>query len=255
MRTPRPPLPVAVVFDVDGTLVDSERDGHRVAFNQAMAAAGLPHQWDVDTYGRLLAVAGGRQRLERFLAEVGHDAAEAAALAREVHRDKTRRFVALVHDGAVPPRPGAHRLLAELQEAGIELGVATTGSRAWVAPLLARAFPDIRFASVLTADEVPRRKPAPDVYRQSLRHLDVEPSRTLVVEDAAKGLVAAHGAGLDCLVVVNDDTREEPFDGALLVVDGFGDTQPARVLAGPADVLDAGRVTPRTCGRVLARGQ
>lgn len=240
----------AVVFDVDGTLVDSERDGHRVAFNQAFAAAGLPYQWDGVAYGDLLRIAGGRARLSVFLSAQGHAADEAEHLAAQVHGDKTRRFVAMVDAGEVPPRPGAHRLLRELQGAAITLAVATTGSRAWVEPLLRRAFPDITFALVLTADEVPDRKPDPAVYQRAREALGLDPATSLVVEDAEKGLQAARRAGLECLVVVNDYTQHECFDDALLVVDGFGDDSPCVVRAGPSQVLDRGRITARTCARL-----
>lgn len=245
--------PAAVVFDVDGTLVDSERDGHRVAFNAAFAAAGLPDRWSVDEYGELLATAGGRHRLEQYLLRTGRDPDRAAALARDLHADKTRILREMVDDGRVTARPGAHRLLRELQDAGVRLAVATTGSRAWVAPLLARCFPDITFAPTLTADEVPDRKPDPAVYREALARLGTRPEDTLVIEDAEKGVVAARGAGLDCLVTVNDYTRHESFAAARLVVDGFGDDRPARVLAGPEDALDRGHVTARTCA-VLTSG-
>jgi HAD superfamily hydrolase (TIGR01509 family) len=246
---PRTPLE-AVVFDVDGTLVDSERDGHRVAFNQAFTAAGLPYQWDEVAYGDLLRIAGGRARLAAFLSAQGHAADQAEHLAVQLHADKTRRFVAMVEEGQVPPRPGAHRLLRELQEAGATLAVATTGSRAWVEPLLERAFPDITFTLVLTADEVPDRKPDPAVYRRAREALGLDPATSLVVEDAEKGLQSARRAGLECLVVVNDYTRHERFDDALLVVDGFGDDSPCVVRAGPSQALDRGRITALTCLRL-----
>lgn len=257
------PLPAAVIFDVDGTLVDSERHGHRVAFNQAFAEFDLPDRWDEAYYGELLAVAGGRQRLFSYLTDQGYDRGQAEELAGQLHARKTARFTAMAADGEIPARPGVNRLLDELEAAGITLGIATTGSRTWVEPLLDRLFGLGRFATVLTGDEVPRRKPAADVYSVALEQLGVPPDRAVAVEDSAKGLTAARGAGLACLVVVNGYTREELTGhpavegqtGAVLVVDRLGGPGAARVLAGSSDLLDDGVVTPVTLGRLAGRGR
>jgi HAD superfamily hydrolase (TIGR01509 family) len=211
----------AVVFDVDGTLVDSERDGHRVAFNAAFAAHGLPYRWDVAEYGRLLAVTGGRRRLAAFLESQGYDAPAAACLAALLHRDKTERMRALAGGGEICPRRGARELLAELAAAGITLAVATTGTRAWVEPLLSRLFGSDLFAVVVTGSEVPALKPDPAVYRQVLGKLDVAAARALAIEDSRNGLHAALDAGLQCVVITNEYTRDQDFSGAAAVYPEF----------------------------------
>lgn len=243
------PHPPTVVFDVDGTLVDSERHGHRVAFNEAFADFGLPYVWDEATYGELLAIAGGHQRLRSFLVQHGHDDDEADALAGELHAHKTRRFQELCQQGHIPARPGVQQLLDDCARAGMTVAVATTGSREWVAPLLERLFGLERFALVLTGSEVPRRKPASDVYDETCRRLQLHPDRVVAVEDSANGLTSARRAGLACLVVLNDYTCHHDVTGAALVVDGFRD---ASVLHGPTSMLDAGAVTAATVA-ALAR--
>lgn len=241
-----------VLFDVDGTLVDSERHGHRVAFNDAFAKLGLPYRWDEETYGQLLAITGGRRRLAHYLREQGHDADEADDLAVRLHADKTELFSAACQRGAVPARPGVTRLLDELAAADATVGIVTTGSRGWVEPLLDNLFGLDRFALTLTGDEIDDRKPSPAIYHAALEALGVPAREVVAVEDSRNGLESALAADVPCLLVVNDYTREEDPSGAELVVDGFGDDEPARVLAGDAAAVPDGRVTPDTLAHVLA---
>lgn len=220
-RPPEGPLLKAAVFDVDGTLVDSERHGHRVAFNEAFRAAGLPHSWDEGTYGELLRITGGERRLRSFLRNEGHPDQEAATLAARLHRHKTELFREMCAQGDIPARPGVHRVLDELAASGVTLAVATTGTRSWVEPLLDTTFGPGRFSLVLTGTEIPVLKPHPDVYVEALRRLGVAENRAVAVEDSVTGMVAAHGAGLACLVVVNDYTADQGFAQADLVLDGY----------------------------------
>ncbi|PKV95670.1 HAD superfamily hydrolase (TIGR01509 family) [Amycolatopsis echigonensis] len=211
----------AVVFDVDGTLVDSERDGHRLAFNAAFASAGLPYRWDVAEYGDLLGVAGGRERLTGYLESKGHPPEQVAQFAAALHADKTRRLRWMVAQGAISPRPGVRELILDLALAGVRLAVATTGSREWVAPLLGKLFGATTFPVVVTGDDVPAKKPDPAAYLKVLTELGLPAADVLAVEDSAVGLRAALAAGLDCVVVANDYTRGQDFTGALAVYPGF----------------------------------
>ncbi len=234
----------AVIFDVDGTLADTERHGHRVAFNRAFEELDLPYRWDEDTYGELLHVTGGKRRLARYLADQGVDEPERDRLAAELHRRKTAIMKTLVDDGVVEVRPGVHRLLDELGDRGCTLAVATTGSRDWVERLLQRLLPGVTFDVIVTGDEVDNRKPDPEAYVVACERLGGRHG-VIAVEDSGEGVESAVGAGIPCVAVVNGYTEGHDVSAAALVMDGFGEPgRPAAVLADRAGtgcdgVLDA----------------
>ncbi len=244
-------LPAAVIFDVDGTLVESERYGHRVAFNQAFEDFDMPDRWDEELYGRLLEVSGGENRLRHYLKESGYGEDEAAELADELHTRKNEHFIHLAEEGEIPERPGAGRLIEEVAGAGVPIAVATTGSRAWVEPLLDKLFGLDRFQVILTGDDVGERKPDPECFHRVLEFLEVPAAQAVAIEDSRNGLEAALAAEIPCLVVVSDYNRDQDFDGAALVVDSFGSEGRAEVRAGPADALEDGAVTLATLRRVV----
>lgn len=221
----------AVSFDVDGTLVDTERDGHRVAFNRAFEDAGLDDHWDAVAYGRLLAVAGGRQRIEAHLVGRGVAVPEARRLARHLHALKTQHFVDMVYGGLIRPRAGVTALLGALEARGAALHVVTTGSREWVGPLLDGLFGRGRFDVVVTGEEVTRLKPHPEAYRVLLSRVRLRPEEVMAVEDSAIGLRAATAAGLDCVLVTNHYTAGQDGSGALVVADSFAELSAESLLA------------------------
>ena len=154
-----------------------------------------------------------------------------------LHARKTEIFRELIAGGLLDTRPGVTRLLDELDQAGIRVAVATTGTRAWVHPLLERLFGSGRFEVVVTGDEAPHRKPDPSAYRLTLERLGIPASAAVAIEDSRNGLVAAGGADLRCAVVVNAYTRDQDFAEAEVVIDGFGDpARPATVLHDPHGV-------------------
>jgi HAD superfamily hydrolase (TIGR01509 family) len=222
----------ALVLDCDGVLADTERYGHLVAFNQMFAEFELPVRWSPADYQVKLQTGGGKERLASLLTpdfvaaaglpadELGQQAAIAAW-----HKRKTEIYTMLVESGAVPPRPGVARIVAEAIRADWLLAVASTSAEASVRATLTSAV-GARLAaevSVFAGDIVPRKKPAPDIYLLALDRLGVPPGRAVVVEDSRNGLQSAAGAGLACVITVNDFTAAEDFSEAALVVSSLGD--------------------------------
>jgi len=214
-----------LLWDVDGTLADTERDGHRVAFNLAFRDAGIDREWDVATYGELLAVTGGKERIRFDYERRGLEPPSAAEIAR-LHAAKTVCYQQLISEGKIPLRTGVLRLLAEAWEAGITLGVATTTTPAALDALIEHSLGGEwfdRFSVLAAGDIVPAKKPAPDIYHHALDALNVDAGHCLALEDSGNGWRAAQAAGLKCAVTINSYTHAHDFDGADLVVSEFGD--------------------------------
>jgi HAD superfamily hydrolase (TIGR01509 family) len=228
----------AVIFDVDGTLADTERDGHRVAFNQAFEAVGLNYRWSVEEYGELLTTTGGRQRIERYLQSKGYSPTHATALAAQLHRDKTHRFTALVRTGALEARPGAAELISALRAERVAIAVATTGTSDWVLPLLDILFGLDVFDVVVTGSDVTDLKPHPRIYQEALARLHLAPTDAIAIEDSAHGVQAARSAGLRCVAVVNGYTRGQDLSGAVAVLDDLACPGGVTVLRGDPQLRD-----------------
>lgn len=235
----------ALLFDVDGTLADTERDGHRVAFNRAFADAGLDWQWSPELYGELLAVTGGKERIlffiEKYLDKFNTDFERPGDLDRfikQLHAAKTEHYTQMLAEGAIPLRLGVKRLINEARAAGLRLAVATTTTPANVEALLSHALaPDAMswFEVIAAGDVVPAKKPAPDIYTYAMAELGLTAADCIAFEDSRNGILSSHGANLKTIIAVNGYTEDDDFSGAAIVLDQWGEPDaPFTVLAGDA---------------------
>jgi HAD superfamily hydrolase (TIGR01509 family) len=243
-------------WDVDGTLAETELEGHRVAYNQALAEAGLPWRWDRAGYLKDLALAGGRERMARFLTDLeGSPPSELLLDALMVA--KKRHYAELMRSGSIPLREGVARLIGAAAAAGLDQIIVTTSSRASVEALMAGSLAGLAgaFRGWISGDDVNRKKPDPQGYLQALALAGegLDPRRVVVVEDSAQGLAAARGAGLTTLVTLSALSRREgvaAFAAAAAVVDGLGASdRPLELLHGPA--CPEGEVTLSWLERLL----
>ena len=243
----------ALIFDCDGVLADTERDGHRPAFNETFAEAGLPVRWSEEEYGVKLRIGGGKERMaslltDEFVRENGlpADAEGQKELLAGWHKRKTAIYKEMVRAGKLPGRPGIARIVDEALAAGWALAVASTSAEESVRAVLEHVVGTetaTRF-EVFAGDVVPAKKPDPAIYLLALERMGVAPGDAIVVEDSRNGLLAAVGAGLPCVVTVSGYTADEDMSEAVLVVSSLGDPgEPARVLANRSAARPGDQVT------------
>jgi HAD superfamily hydrolase (TIGR01509 family) len=213
----------ALLWDVDGTIAETEGQGHRVAFNLAFADAGLAWRWDPPRYAELLEVSGGRERLLHDMAarpDAPADPAAREALVRDLYRAKTALYARIVAEGGIGARPGVLRVMAECAAAGVAQAIVTTTGRANVDALFPGIFGTAwrdRFAAIVCAEDAPVKKPHPQAYAVALARLGLDAADALAIEDSPNGLQAAAAAGVACCITRSLFFREGDFPGAALV--------------------------------------
>jgi HAD superfamily hydrolase (TIGR01509 family) len=218
----------AIIFDCDGVLVDTERDAHRVGFNLAFKQFGIDAEWSVELYGRLVLIAGGKERMRGYFDEFGWPAGtetdeQKDALILALHLAKTKITSEIV--SSLPVRPGILRIIDEAMAADVKLGVCTTSNPKFIDAVLDLFGPERKayFSFVHAGDVVAKKKPAPDIYLLALETLGLPTHECIVIEDSRNGLLAATRAGLPTLITTSTYTIDEDFDEAVKVVSELGD--------------------------------
>ena len=219
----------ALIFDIDGTVADTERDAHLVAFNQAFKEANLDWNWSVDLYGELLAVTGGKERIKYYLEKFNTSFEKPDNFddfIAKLHAAKTENYKKLMSEGKVPLRPGIARLIQEARDTGIRLAIATTTTPANVTALLVNTLGDDSeqwFEVIAAGDIVPAKKPAPDIYHYALEKLNLDAKDCVAFEDSENGIKSSKGANLTTIITINDYTKDHDFSEADLVLSDLGE--------------------------------
>lgn len=227
-----------LLFDVDGTLADTEPQGHLPAYNRAFRDHGLDWKWTRRLYRQLLLVSGGRERigyyLDRYAPTLGpHQKRvrdDREAWIADVHRSKSRHFRRRLQAGRVSLRAGVARLIREAGESGMRIAIVTNATRATLEPFLAYTLGDALLEYIeltVCGDEVANKKPAPDLYRLACERLGCAARECVAIEDSSAGLNAAHAAQVPTVVTVNADTRDQTFEKAFAVLDSLGEPDQA----------------------------
>ena len=231
----------ALLFDVDGTLADTERDGHRPAFNMAFEEAGLDWNWDEALYGELLSVTGGKERIKFYL-EKYNTAFEKPEnfdeFVKGLHAAKTKFYTQLMAEGKIPLRPGVESLINEAKQSGMRMAIVTTTTPANVTALLEStlgADSESWFEVIAAGDIVPAKKPAPDIYDWALEKMNLKPEEAIAFEDSSNGIKSSVAANVKTIITINEYTKDDDFSAADLVLDQMGEEgNPFTVLSGDA---------------------
>ncbi|XP_066338114.1 CBBY-like protein [Miscanthus floridulus] len=229
-------LPAALLFDCDGVLVDTEKDGHRISFNETFAERELGVSWDVELYGELLKIGGGKERMTAYFNQTGWPAKapktdeERKEFISSLHKRKTELFMALIEKKLLPLRPGVQRLIDEALGKAVKVAVCSTSNERAVSAIVSYLLgPDrAEKITIFAGDVVPRKKPDPAIYILAATTLGVDPQSCVVVEDSTIGLAAAKAAGMKCIVTKSGYTAEEDFETADAVFDCIGDPPETR---------------------------
>lgn len=222
----------AIFFDQDGVIIDTERDGHRIAFNETFKEFGFDVNWDEAYYHELLQVGGGKERMKHHLNTRGFGKEvkpeEVDELIIAMHKRKTTLFIELIEGGKLPLRPGIHRFMKEGMKAGLTLAICTTSNVRAAHAIAYNILKDIQFDFVLAGDMVSKKKPDPEIYNLALNKVGFKPEECLVIEDSRNGVLAAKAAGLPMVATTNHYTENEDLSEANLIVTCLGDPEGER---------------------------
>ncbi len=219
----------AIFFDQDGVIIDTEKDGHRVAFNENFKRCGYDFEWSVEKYHELLRISGGKERMRQYFQEEGLFADmspdDLTEHIKGLHKQKTEIFISLIESGKLPLRAGIKRFMQEGMAAGLILGVCTTANERSASAIAKGMLGDIRFEFVLAGDVVSNKKPDPEIYMLALQETGLKPEECVVIEDSRNGVLAAKEAGLNVVATTNIYTENEDLSDAEIVVTRLGDPE------------------------------
>ena len=228
----------ALLFDMDGTLANTEHDGHLRAFNETFKVFKLDWHWDSKLYGDLLSVSGGKERLAHYINHYNPKLENSFNVndIAEIHNKKTEIFVNHVSNGEVSLRVGVERLIEEAIENGLRLGIATTTTLKNVEALMTSTLGESalnRFEVIGAGDVVKSKKPAADIYRYVLDKMSLSCHECIAFEDSEIGFASSTSAGLKTVVTLSEYNKKQIFEGALVVLDHLGDeNQPFEIIKG-----------------------
>jgi HAD superfamily hydrolase (TIGR01509 family) len=255
----------ALIFDCDGVLADTERDGHLVAFNQMWQEQGVNWQWSLAQYAEKVKIGGGKERMFSLGQDDDFRAVYQVPGSEEAwwntvagwHKRKSEIYKEMVASGAMPGRPGVKRLAEEALAQGWTLAVCSTSALSSVQAVLWHVMGEEtarKFAGVFAGDMVKAKKPAPDVYNLAAEKLNLDPANCVVVEDSRNGLLAAVAARMTCMITYNELTKSEDFGEAAIVLSSLGDPngEPAIVIQNHTEAKPAGYFGVNDLERVLA---
>jgi HAD superfamily hydrolase (TIGR01509 family) len=214
-------------FDQDGVIIDAEKDGHRIAFNQTFKMFGFYMEWGVDEYHDLLQIAGGKERMKHYLHTKGFGKQirpeDEEELIKKMHQAKTDQFIKLIESGSLPLRPGIKRLMQEANSANVLISICTTSDERAANIVARQILKDVKINSVLAGDIVTKKKPDPEIYNLALKMNGFLPSEVVVIEDSHNGIIAAKSAGLYVIATTNPYTQKEDLSRADIILTCLGD--------------------------------
>jgi len=241
----------ALLFDCDGVLAETERDGHRVAYNKAMKELGIDAEWTEKEYGELVLISGGKERLKNYFNKYPSRFTSDkynSDLIQEIYLKKTEIFKYMANNGSLPPRSGIARIIREAHEEGLLLFVCSTSHQESVKALLSHNYGEeclTWFTKLYCGDVVAKKKPAPDIYLFARNEFNLDGNHCFVIEDSRNGLLAALGAGMHCLITQSFYTVDEDFSEADIVTNCLGDPggEEAKILNSSRPIPERGYIT------------
>ena len=238
----------ALIFDVDGTLANTE-EAHRQAFNYSFQQAGLEWNWDVALYTKLLKVTGGKERIRFYVEDfLNQEIDQDKVIA--LHLAKNDRYQSVVLDNQLPLRPGVKRIIEQARAQKMTIAIATTTSPGNVNNLVKACFGEEAlgwFSIIAEGELVPVKKPKPDVYEYVLDHLKLSAEECIAFEDSYNGVKAATCINIPTLITLNNYTAEDDFSGAMMVLDSLGnEAEPCKILSTEIDTKIKGMVNMDT---------